>query len=222
MLISCAKEKTKSSNNKDLIGTKTQKEYSLGNLKIQLNQIKNDGVNFYCESELITTKNGVKIDSIKFTPEPVGGEYGISNGVKINDHLIFTKHGDYDGRTLIINKKGEIFNIIGGENYIDTENQLLFTIYDSDLSGIAVFDLITDFSLLTIEDLENRPRSIHKKFEDRFYMTCVNDETDEESIWEFELALNKIMQVDLNIHEFNLENKLKYIPKTDVNCICEK
>jgi hypothetical protein len=207
---------------KETKGEKTQKEYSIGNIKIQLNQYKSDGTEFYCKSEIITYKNDKQIDYISFTPEPVGGNYGISVATKFNNHLIFTKHGDYDGRTLIINDKGKIFNVVGGDNYLDEESELLFAIYESDLSGFSVFDLKTDSTLLTMEDIDERPMRFHKNFGNRYFISCINDETDNKSVWEIEIDLERIMQVELNDTDINSENQLKNISDSDVNCVCEK
>ncbi len=77
---------------------KTQKEYFIGDLKVVLNQYKGDGSEFICKSEIIISKEGSIIDSIKFTPEPVGGDYGISKAFAYKNHLILNKYGDYDGR----------------------------------------------------------------------------------------------------------------------------
>lgn len=193
----------------ETIGNKTDKTYLLGDLKIQLNQYKSDGTEFYCKSEIIVYKNGKQLDYADFQPEPVGGNYGISSATKFNNHLIFTKHGDYDGRTLIINDKGQIFDIIGGENYLDEESELLFTIYESDLSGFAVFDLKTDSILLTMTDINERPMKFHKNFGNKYFMSCINDETDIKSIWDIEFELERIMQVDLDETDINSENELK-------------
>ncbi len=207
---------------KETSGKKTQKEYLLGNIKIQLNQYKSDGTEFYCKSEIIIYKNEEQLNYISFSPEPVGGNYGISSASKFNNHLIFTKHGDYDGRTLIINDKGKIYNIVGGENYLDEKSKLLFTIYHSDLSGFAVFDLKTDSTLLTMEDIDERPMVFHKNFGNRYFISCINDGTNSKSVWEIEIDLERIMQVELNDTDINSENELKNISDTDVNCVCEK
>ena len=88
----------------------------------------------------------------------------ISKAIKLNNHIIFTKHGDYNGKTLIINNKGKIFNIIGGSNYLDPESELLFSILESDTNAFAVFNLKNDSLIFTVNNLEDRPKSIHKAF----------------------------------------------------------
>ena len=199
---------------------KTQKEYFIGDLKVVLNQYKGDGTEFICKSEIIISKDGKQTDSIKFTPEPVGGNYGISKAFKFSNHLIFNKYGDYDGRTLIINSKGEIYNIIGGENYLDTVSKILFSIYDSDLSGFAAFDLKTDSILKVIEEMESRPRSIHKNVENKYFISCVNDETSDSSIWEIDFGLARIKQIDLTTQIINANNELMKLPYDNVDCEC--
>jgi len=202
----------------------SKKTYDLGNIQVELTQTKSDGKNFYCKSKLVTSKDNAIIDSISFNPEPVGGHYGISKPNRIESHLVFTKHGDYDGITIIVNEQGKIQNIIGGENYFDSESKLLFTIYDSDLSGFGVFDLTSDSTLLEMTDIEDRPISFHKAFGERYFILSSNDETDEndKSIWEIEFELERIMQVDLDTSQINKSNILKAWPSEDVNCECEK
>lgn len=202
----------------------SKKTYEIGNIQVELIQTKSDGKNFYCKSKLSTTKDNDLIDSVSFTPEPVGGYYGISKPNRIENHLVFTKHGDYDGRTILVNEQGKILNIIGGENYFDSESKLLFTIYDSDLSGFGVFDLTSDSTLLEMADIEDRPISFHKAFGERYFILSSNDETDEndKSIWEIELELERIMRVDLDTSQINESNILKTWTLEDVNCECEK
>lgn len=204
------------------IGEKTSITYSLGDFKIQLNQHKSDGTQFYCKAEIIISKNSEQINYIDFLAEPVGGNYGISNATRCNNHLIFTKHGDYDGRTLIINDKGQVFDIIGGQVFLDEAAEILFSIYESDMNGVAIFDLQKDSILLEMEEMEESPQSFHKAFENRYFMTCINEESEEQTIWEFEFELERIIQVELDQTDINSQNELKKVSRKDVDCICEK
>jgi hypothetical protein len=135
--------------------------------------------------------------------------------------LIFTKHGDYDGRTIIINNKGKIFNIIGGENYVDVESNLLFTIYECDISGYAVFDLKSDLLLWAKDDIIERPISIQKT-ENKYFMICKNDETEEESFWEFDLEMKKIKKSAIDKKTIGTNNELQRLLTNEVNCVCEE
>ncbi len=198
-----------------------QKQYFLGDIEVQVYQIKGDGKDFYCKSRLIIIKKGILLDSISFIPEPVGGSYGISEGIEVNNHLIFTKQGDYDGRTLIINKQGKLFNIIGGRNYVDKETGLLFSIYTSDLSGIAVFDLNSDSVLVTINEKSERPLTIHK-YSGSYYASCIDEQNDQSSIWKFEFDGYNMIEVSSDKTQVNSVNELPSLPSLKKNCGCEE
>ncbi|MDE5419699.1 hypothetical protein L3049_17030 [Labilibaculum sp. DW002] len=202
----------------------SKKTYTLNDIKITLTQAKSDGKEFYCKSRLLISRNNDSIDSLNFTSEPVGGHYGISTPIQIDNHLIFTKHGDYDGRTIIVDDKGEVFNIIGGLNYYDPNKSLLFTIYESDLSGFAVFDLKNDSLKFEMQEMEDYPISFHKAFGERYFILCNNEDADEGdiAIWEIEFELNRILQVDFDINNINEENILKTWKLEDVNCECDE
>lgn len=203
-----------------------QKTYNLNDFQITLIQTKGDGSEFYCKSKLLISKDNSVFDSLTFTPEPLGGHYGISKPDKIENHLVFTKHGDYDGRTIIINRSGEVFNVIGGKNFYDPKKGLMFTIYKSDLNGFAVFDLKTDSLTFEMQEIEDEPLSFHRDFDDRYFISCFNvdgDSTESEfAIWEIEFELGRIMQVDLDTNQINQSNILNTWTKEEVNCECEK
>lgn len=201
----------------------SKKTYELGEIQVELTQAKSNGNDYYCKSKLVTLKDNEQIDSIVFISEPVGGNYGISKPKKIGNHLVFTKHGDYDGRTILINEEGNIFNIIGGENYYDKEMELLFTIYESDFSGFAVFNLYNDSRLMNMPEIEDRPISFHKDFNERYFILCENEGVGEsdKSVWEIEFELDRIMQVELDTNQINKSNILKTWKVEDVKCKCE-
>jgi hypothetical protein len=214
----------KTTNVKEQNSAVSRQIYELGNIQVELTQIKSDGKNFYCKSKLVTSRDQVLMDSISFIPEPVGGFYGISKPNRFANHLVFTKFGDYDGRTILVNDKGRILNIIGGENYVDSASKLLFTIYDSDVSGFAVFNLTSDSTLLEMSEIEDRPISFHKAFGERYFMLSSNDETEErdKSVWEIEFELERIMQVDLDTNQINQSNILSTWTSEEVFCECEE
>jgi len=165
---------------------------------------------FSCHSSIYIVKDSQRIDSLKFREiEAVGGYFGLRNTQEINNHLLVTKHGDYDGRTVIINQNGKIFNLIGGQPFLDKEQNYLFSIFDSDLSGFSIFDLTKDSILLEIEYFKERPKSFHKALNGRYFIVCNNDEDYKETIWEFEPELERVMQVDLDSTEINSTNKLQ-------------
>lgn len=199
----------------------SRKVYSNKDIDISLEQTKSDGRDFYCKAKLLTSKNNEAIDSLNFSPEPVGGSYGISKPRIIENHVVFTKHGDYDGRTIIVNEEGQLFNLIGGEYYYDEKNRFLFSNYESDLSGFSVFDLNGDSLMFEIRDIEQTPISFHKAFGERYFFNAIDDDL-QHTFWEIEFDLGRIMQVDLDTNHINAENILTTWEVENVNCECEE
>jgi len=199
----------------------SQKKYILDDITVRVRQLTIRRSNF-CISNLVVYKKNTIIDSLGFVPESLGGDYGISKGEIVNKHLIFQKEGDYDGRTLIINNQGKIFNIKGGTSYYDGSSDLIFSIYSSDISGITVFDLKKDEQIFSNIDYELVPISIHKDFGNRYFMKTIGNETDKKEIWEFKFDLNRILRVEINYDEMNNENELELIKSGIIYCGCDE
>jgi hypothetical protein len=177
----------------------------------------------YCKSYIEIIKNNKTINSLGFPSiEPVGGDYGfLVYSQLINNHLIISKYGDYDGRTIIINEKGKMFNTIGGYSFIDALNGLLFSIYDSDLSGLSVFDLESDVEIFKLVDIVERPSEFYKDANGRYYFQAINDETEKESIWEIMLNNKKIKKTEININILKDKKLKKLIDYHKINIACE-
>jgi hypothetical protein len=177
----------------------------------------------YCKAYIEIIKNNKTINSLGFPSiEPVGGDYGfLVYSQLINNHLIISKYGDYDGRTIIINEKGKMFNTIGGYSYIDTLNGLLFSIYSSDLSGFSVFDLKSDVEIFKLVDNVERPSEFYKDANGRYYFHAINDETEKESIWEIMLDNKKIKKTEININILKDKKLKKLIDYQKINIACE-
>jgi hypothetical protein len=177
----------------------------------------------YCKAYIEIIKNNKIISSLGFPSiEPVGGDYGfLVYSQLINNHLIISKYGDYDGRTIIINEKGKIFNTIGGYSFIDDLNGLLFSIYSSDLSGFSVFDLKSDVEIFKIEDNVERPSEFYIDAIGRYYFHAINDETEKESIWEIILDNKKIKSTEIDINILKDKKLKKLIDYQKINIACE-
>lgn len=201
---------------------RSEAKYKLGDLQVAIQQVKGDGTDFYCQAKIVTSRRRKLLDSLSFSPEPVGGQYGISKAYRVGDHLVFTKYGDYDGRTIVINKEGEIFNLIGGKNYYDMANQQLFSVYVSDVNGFAVFDFSTDTVIFEMLRIDVEPVSFHKAFGERYFILGLNIEGGQEnqSVWEIEADLERIMQVDLDTSQINDSTVLRSMKIEGVYCEC--
>ena len=199
-------------------------ERQINDVKIIVKQIKSlvESSNVpLCKAEIMVYKNNILLDSLKFDAiEALGGCYGfIVYSQLIDNHLIISKYGDYDGRTIVINENGRMVSIVGGNVYYDEESSLLFSIYDSDLSGFSIYDLKSDMLLLEMEDMSARPIGFYKN-NNSFYIQTIDDETEELAIWEVKLDLQRILKVDIeleSIRDMILPGLTDY-SKIEINC----
>ncbi|WP_196889346.1 hypothetical protein [Aureivirga sp. CE67] len=84
--------------------------------------------------------------------DPLGGSAGISFlEDAVPNHLILTKHGSYDGRTIIVNNKGKVTEMTGGSISKIINNKYLLNFEECDLGycGMSVYDLQKDEIVLT-------------------------------------------------------------------------
>jgi hypothetical protein len=166
---------------------------------IQYKFLKESPSTSYCKAKVLIYKNERLIDLIRYDYiDPVGSHYGLlAYDSLINNHIVISKYGDYSGETIIINKSGEKFFTIGGYSCFDNSSSLLFSILDSDLSGLSVFDLNTDSEIFKVVDIEDRPSEIFKTDKGQYYFSATNDESGAESIWAIDFDLERIMQIEL-------------------------
>ncbi|MDO8998538.1 MAG: hypothetical protein Q7W45_02155 [Bacteroidota bacterium] len=175
----------------------------LGEIQVVIVQHKNleeSAIDSYCNAEILIYQNEILIDSLIYKNiEPVGGDYGLKVYDELfYDCLIISKFGDYEGETIIINKKGKIHKSIGGAISIDKEKGLLFSEFVSDLTGFSVFDMKNFKELISMTEIEERPIEFYKDG-DRYFFKAINDETENISFWEIEFDLERIMVVDFEV-----------------------
>jgi len=74
--------------------------------------------------------------------EALGGCSGIyvSSLQPIQNYFVLSKFGDYDGRIILVDSLGAVLSYPGGEYYLTDDNRYLFSIYNSDVGGLTVFD----------------------------------------------------------------------------------
>jgi len=173
----------------------------------------------HCRAEIRILRDGEKIDSINFSEiKPDGSHCGLLICKEIiNDHIIISKFGDYDGQTIIINDKGEKFITIGDCVSVDIENGLLFSVYNSNLSGFSVFDLNKDKEIFKMTDIVDRPREFYKYSNNRILYRATNNETEKESIWEIEFEMDRIMQLDLTTKDIKGKGLSKLVDYREIN-----
>jgi hypothetical protein len=176
---------------------------------VQHKKLDESSIDSYCNAEILIYRNDILIDSLIYKNiEPVGSDYGLKVYDELfYDCLIISKFGDYEGETIIINKKGKIHKSIGGVISIDKEKGLLFSEFVSDLTGFSVFDIKNFKELISMTEIEERPIEFYKD-EDRYFFKAINDETEKISFWEIQFDLERIMIVDMEV-ELLKDKKLK-------------
>ncbi len=211
------------------------------NLTIKLIKINHKGYEnenaFYCRAWLKVIRNDSTIDSLYFDNITAGkGCAGLYMDNKQPDpnHFILTKFGDYDGRTLIINKQGQIKNITGGKYFITRDKRYLFSIYESDLSGIAVFDFRYD--KLTYSNNAFTSKLTEWYFQEGRYFSLDQEGDEEEvetenpnynamffTIQYFDFVKRTMKKDKLNFENLRQENAIELQPtfKRAPDCLCK-
>lgn len=207
------------------------KTSTFSKFKIEIRQAKRIGnitnapSDFYCRSWLKISQGNRINQQIYFKYiEPVGGCSGlfIPDKQPRKDYFIISKFGDYDGSIFIVDTLGKVTEKIGGIFYISQDKRYLFSSYDSDLSGLTVYDLNKKHTLFsdTIE-----PYLSDWYFQDKKYFAIVNEDVIQNNkikIATFDFTLNRLTISLAHKNYPKKENKLKvyndYQNAKDCNC----
>jgi len=191
---------------------------SLGNTKVEIIQRYNS-VQAVCSAKILIYVSGQKKDSIIFpSMEAVGGDVGLFLCKdRINNHIIISKFGDYDGQTIVINDRGQKFVFGGGRNYADKEQGIIFCIYDSDLPGFSVFDLTKDQLIIDTADIDGYPNKFYKKG-GHYYCELVDLQTNSHTIWEIDFNSKSIKYLYNLTKDFDAKPLSKLEFSKDLNC----
>jgi len=137
---------------------KSEKKYYFGDYVINLIQYKRLGTEqednpHYCTSDIYILHNDTLVDNIIFKDiEPLGWYFGVflPKTQELKDHFLMFKFGDYDCRTLIIDSKGKIHNI-GGGDYSLYKNQYIISRYHQDsITNLNIFDIVKNRIIFSI------------------------------------------------------------------------
>ncbi len=150
----------------------------LVNIIITMTQPKeNSSEKFSCRSWLTIRKKNKIIHQEFYDIEPVGGCSGLYVPAiqPCSNYFIFSKFGDYNGQTLIIDSTGKLTTLTGGAFSISNNKNYLFATYDSDISGITVYDLKNKKTVLSQESKDER-QFLNFYFQDnKYFVSIFND-----------------------------------------------
>ena len=124
--------------------------YQHGDVHITIIQVKGfkdsatPDVEGYCRAWL-DVRRGSELIEGKYYDDiyPLGSSYGlfVPRQQPSTNYFIVVKDGDYNGRLLVIDRKGTIIDALGGAFVVTADKNYLFSPYSSDNSGLTVFDL---------------------------------------------------------------------------------
>jgi hypothetical protein len=155
--------------------TLTADTTNFGKVQIITNMVasKESSNGFLCRSWLTIRKNHKVLKQKFYEIEPVGGCSGIflPSAQPLATYFIISKFGDYEGKTLLIDTTGKLVELKGGSYSISADKRYLFSLWDSDVSGITIFDLTTGKTILSKEN-ENDKEYNDIYFQDgKFYVS---------------------------------------------------
>jgi len=168
----------------------TEINRSIGDIRVIITQYKRlDHKDPLCHAMIRVLKDKQSIDSLVYKEiDPVGGSYGLLVYPDLfSDHLVISKFGGYDGRTIIINNKGKVFDFPGGYIFPDRPKGLLFSFHGSDNGGLSVFDLKSDCLLFRTSDFDDHPYLMYNNSEGRYFFSAEHFEGAgrKETFWEY-------------------------------------
>jgi hypothetical protein len=168
----------------------------------------------------LTIRNSDKVLKQKFYEiEPVGGCSGLfpPPSQPLENYFILSKFGSYEGETLLIDTTGKLIVLSGGSFSLSRDKKYLFSIWDSDLSGITIYDLTNKKTLLNKEIEEPRYTDIY--FQDGKYYVSFDDDT---TIGHINLQSKKISTAKKSKGFLKKGNKLRTFnavqSMSDCNC----
>lgn len=109
---------------------------------------------YICRAAIKITKKRRQIKKFEwYDIDAVGWHYGVflPKSQESKDHFLLFKYGDYNSRTIILTKHGQVFDF-GGGDYKIVDNKYLITNHHQDaITGLTVFDLEENEPILTTD-----------------------------------------------------------------------
>ena len=156
--------------------------FSLKTFKIELVQVKlkaeqpSDNT-AYCHIWL-TVKSGNTVVDKLFFPEchAVEGCSGIyAEGQPSKEYVILSKYGDNSGQLIIIDYTGKIQTYPGGGYAVSDDLKYLFSIHDSEASGVTVFDLSKNKLIFSTGKLKEELADFYS-IDNKYFVVEIDDD----------------------------------------------
>jgi hypothetical protein len=128
----------------------TQVDQPLGAVSIHLTQARclkpaPEQQPIYCSAWLDVTRGEKLLHRLYWSDfEPVGSSFGLflPQRQPSPDYFVVLKLGAYDGRTLIVDRSGHIFDLRGGSFFVTDDHRHLVSEWSADVFGASSFDLL--------------------------------------------------------------------------------
>ena len=175
---------------------------------------------FLCRSWLTVRKTNKVLKQKFYEIEPVGGCSGLflPSIQPLENYFIISKFGDYEGQTLLIDTSGKLIELTGGSFSVSTDKKYLFSLWDSDLSGITVFDLTKGKPIFS-KEIDDDKKYCDIYFQDgKYYASYFEDN----AVGLLDITNKKIATTKKTIVFLKKANKLKLFNdvQTLTKCNC--
>jgi hypothetical protein len=187
---------------------------NIGNTQITIFQIKNPKSNCDAFIDITSAKieKSYKYESI----EAVGGSAGIAflENV-IPNHVLIVKHGDSNGRTIIVSKKGNVLEIPGGSvsTLINEKYLLNFKECDIGYCGFSVYDILQEKIIHNYEEA-----LILYEFENKIIFDLDVEDGKDYNLFDIEKLQFKKIKINTSIENNPFERFIEYELKD--GCLC--
>lgn len=199
--------------------------------KVKLNQLTVEIRNFKdvknfaaytCKGEIEVFKDQQSLSKAAFEKITQEGVYGLFlHHNVLPNHVIVTKFGDFDDKTIIINKKGNIFTLNGSTIFIDSIQHLVFVLNFTEKGEVTVFDLLSDEKIAYFENIEQMPERI---FKDRghYWVQSSNFNTSKKTYYRIDINAKTLTKLKLKKRGLYLDiQSLQNSKSSGFKCQCD-
>jgi hypothetical protein len=185
----------------------------IGSTEIKISQIRNP--KSYCDAYIEITSNKTKKFKYEFI-EALGGSAGIAFLENVvPNHTLIVKHGDYDGRTIIVSKNGQITEVTGGSVSELIDNKYLINLAECDIGycGFSIYDILQEkivFSYETEFELY--------QFKDQIIFDLDYDNGKDYHLFDFDNKEFKKLEIKENIENNYFKRTINY--ELEKGCLC--